>query len=125
MEESNKLITEVNTLRNQLKLEQHRNRQMESILGLTKKIMQPREAQRKLNEAVKTREDIHKEYEAELAVYSRNISIYCIRTDEMKLFSDQRGSNSQSERRKYSTNKSIVRGKTQIQGFTTKKGISW
>lgn len=69
MEESNELITEVNVLRHQLKLEQNRNTQMESILGFKHKNMQPREAQKLLADAVKTTEDVRREYSDEIEVY--------------------------------------------------------
>lgn len=75
MEESNELITEVNILRHQLKLEQNRNAQMESILGFKHKNMQPREAQKLLANAVKTSNDIRREYAEEIEVHLKFLYI--------------------------------------------------
>lgn len=61
------LIEEINLLRKELKLAQRQIRDLQSITGLHK-FSSPKEAQKKLQMAVKTREDIYEEYKDQLKV---------------------------------------------------------
>lgn len=68
MEENAALLTETNVLRTDLKVQQRENRKMQSVLGLGNKFMLPKDAQRKLDEAISTKEEIHKRYKEKLKV---------------------------------------------------------
>lgn len=73
IEENTTLINETNVLRKELKIEQSKTGKMESLLGFRKKTLLPKEAQRILNSAVQTKEDIHKEYVDKLKVEEKTI----------------------------------------------------
>uniref|UniRef100_A0A1B6CBE0 Uncharacterized protein n=1 Tax=Clastoptera arizonana TaxID=38151 RepID=A0A1B6CBE0_9HEMI len=66
------LIEEINDLRKELKLAQRQISDLQSITGL-KKFVSAKEAQKKLQLAVKTREDIYQEYEDQLKESQRRI----------------------------------------------------
>ncbi|KAK5641374.1 hypothetical protein RI129_009921 [Pyrocoelia pectoralis] len=66
VEENATLIEETNKLRKNLKTETVEKKKMQSLLGLTSKYMLAKQAQKRLNDAVKTTEDIHAEYEQKL-----------------------------------------------------------
>lgn len=68
VEENAELITETNILRTDLKMEQRQNKKMQAVLGLSSKHMLPREAQKRLLDAVATKEEIHNEYKHKLKV---------------------------------------------------------
>lgn len=68
VDENAALITETNILRTDLKVQQRENRKMQSVLGLGNKFMLPKDAQKKLDEAIATKEDIHKKYKEKLKV---------------------------------------------------------
>ncbi|GLH00745.1 Cilia-and flagella-associated protein 57, partial [Gryllus bimaculatus] len=63
MEEHAELIEEVNHLRRELKYAQHHIRDMESVLGPGARYINPKQAQDKLEAAIKTREAIKQEYD--------------------------------------------------------------
>ena len=68
IEENSTLITETNALRKELKTELRKNMKMEVLLGLHKKVMTPKESEKKLKEAVATRQEIHKKYKEKILV---------------------------------------------------------
>lgn len=68
IEENEALIAETSILRTGLKVEQRENRKMQSILGLGNKYMLPKDAQKKLDDAIVAREEIHKKYKDRMKV---------------------------------------------------------
>lgn len=62
VEENATLIGETNNLRRTLKTEITQKRKMESLLGLSTKYMLAKHAQKKLNDAVTTTQEIHEQY---------------------------------------------------------------
>jgi hypothetical protein len=59
---------ELNNLRQELKDAHKHIRDMESILGISRKYMHPKEAQARLQMAVQSHEDIHNKYRSKLEV---------------------------------------------------------
>ncbi|KAK4873590.1 hypothetical protein RN001_012950 [Aquatica leii] len=66
VEENSTLIQETNRLRNTLKGETEQKKKMEALLGLSTKYMLTKTAQKKLNDAVMTTENIHDQYQQQL-----------------------------------------------------------
>lgn len=78
VEENANLISETNYLRKDLKLEMRKNMKMEALLGLTKKVLTNRESEKRLNDAVATRQEIHSEYKQKITVSTFESSLlYC------------------------------------------------
>lgn len=73
VDENCTLIAETNNLRKNLRGEIRRNKKMESLLGLTNKYMLARQAQKRLNDAVATTEEIHEEYKQKIKVMLQKI----------------------------------------------------
>jgi hypothetical protein len=67
-QENSGLIIELNNLRQELKDARKHIRDMESILGISSKCMNAKEAKAKLQMAVQNHEDIHTEYKSKLEV---------------------------------------------------------
>lgn len=68
VEQSTQLIMEANKLRKKYKDTLHNNMKMESILGLNSRYMGPTEAQERLNNVVKNKEEIHEQYRKKIQV---------------------------------------------------------
>lgn len=62
------LVTEAKTLRTDLKSQQVENRKMQSILGIGNKFMLPEDAEKKLDQAIATKSEVHKKYREKFKV---------------------------------------------------------
>lgn len=59
-------------------MQQRENRKMQSVLGLGSKFMLPKDAQKKLDEAIATKDEIHKKYKEKLKVCSSFLLHYLL-----------------------------------------------
>lgn len=75
VEENAALTSKTNALRMDLKIQQREYKKMKSVMGIGSKFLFPKDAQKKLAEAISVKDEIHRKYKEKLKV-SNETNLY-------------------------------------------------